>query len=170
MAHVLQDYPQEVVAKSDYLKQLQIYSKSHRLKLADGSEVCWIDENLDPNTGEWLARSRLIDLAKTSKDPGKQIIERGQHYNHSTFCDLVISGLVGLRPRPDKVLVIQPLVPEDGWDWFRLENVKYHGHRLTIQWDRDGRKYGKGKGLQVFADGKRIGGLDNLGLLQAELP
>ena len=85
-------------------------------------------------------------------------------------CDLVISGLVGLRPRPDDFVVVQPLVPEDGWDWFKLENVKYHGHILTIQWDRDGKKYGKGKGLQVFADGKLLAKSDKLGRLQAELP
>ncbi len=170
MANVLQHYPQDVITKADYLKQLQIYSSSHRLKLEDGSEICWIDENLDPKTGEWLARARLKEMAKTSKDPGKKIVERGQHYNHSTFCDLVITGLVGFWPRADDVLIINPLVPEKEWDWFKLENVKYHGHLLTILWDRDGKKYGKGKGLQVFADGKRLGGIDKLGRLQAKLP
>lgn len=170
MANVLRNYPQEVITRKDYLKQLQIYSNSHRLKLPDGKEVCWIDENLDPKTGEWLARARLKELAKTSKDKGKQIPERGQYYNHSTFCDLIITGLVGLEARPDDVLVLQPLVPEDEWDWFKLEELKYHGHLLTIQWDRDGKKYGKGKGLQVFADGKRLGGIDKLGRLQLDLP
>lgn len=48
------------------------------------------DENLNPFTGDWIARTRLIQR-------GKKIPERGQDYNHSTFCDLVISGLVGLR-------------------------------------------------------------------------
>lgn len=170
MANVLHHYPQEVITRADYLKQLQIYSNSHRLKLPDGKTVCWIDENLDPHTGEWLARSLLVEKAKTSKDPGKLIKERGQHYNHSTFCDLVITGLCGLQPRSDSRLVVDPLVPGDGWDWFRLRNVPYHGKRLTIQWDRDGSKYGQGKGLQAFADGVRLGQSDALTQLVVEVP
>jgi hypothetical protein len=29
----------------------------------------------------------------------QQPVERGKDHNHSTFCDLIISGLVGIRPR-----------------------------------------------------------------------
>ena len=34
--------------------------------------------------------------------------ERGKDYNHSTFCDLVITGVVGLRPRADDIARGQP--------------------------------------------------------------
>ncbi len=185
MANVLHHYPQEVITKQDYFKQLQIYSNSHRLTLLEQPEgpvaehskgkdttafhICWIDENLDPHTGQWLARALLKEKAKATKDLGKLIPERGQHYNHSTFCDLIITGLCGLNPRPDSRLVVHPLVPEEEWDWFKLENVKYHDQLLTIQWDKDGSKYGKGKGLRVIADGKVLGSSPKLGELVVKL-
>ena len=49
-----------------------------------------------------------------------------------------------------------PLVPENTWDWFCLDNVLYHGKILTIIWDKTGEKFGRGKGLTVLADGKKI--------------
>lgn len=51
---------------------------------------------------------------------GSQIKERGKDYNHSSFCDLVISGLLGLQPQVDGSLVIEPLIPEGKWDYFAL--------------------------------------------------
>jgi hypothetical protein len=41
--------------------------------------------------------------------------------------------------------------------------VPCHGKSLSISWDRTGRKFGNGKGLIAFADGKRIAGRDSLG-------
>ena len=38
------------------------------------------------------------------------------YYNHSSFCDLVITGLVGLRPRADDLLEMNPLIPAGTWD------------------------------------------------------
>jgi hypothetical protein len=35
-----------------------------------------------------------------------------------------------------------------------LKEVKYHGHDITIVYDKDGSKYNIGKGLSVFVNGK----------------
>jgi len=176
MANLLQDYPAPLpVTKADYLKTLRAYSNSHRRKTENGREICWIDENLQPHTGDWISRTMLIrkrlDAEKSGKrmDPGKKIVERGKDYNHSSFCDLVISGLMGLQPSTDDRLRICPLIPEGEWDWCRLENVRYHGHVLTIQWDRDGSKYGEGVGFRIFADGELIGSSDVLDDLNLKL-
>ena len=32
--------------------------------------------------------------------------------------------------------------------------MRYHGHDLTVLFDRDGTRYGRGKGLVVLVDGK----------------
>ncbi len=64
------------------------------------------------------------------------------HYNHSTFADLVITGLAGIVPRPDDILEKSPLFPEE-WDYFCLEGVGYRGHLVTIVWDRTGARYGE---------------------------
>ncbi len=93
--------------------------------------------------------------------------ERGKDYNHSTFCDLVITGLVGLRPRPDDIIEVNPLVPEGTWDYFCLDGVRYHGRTLTILYDRTGTRYRRGAGLQVLVDGQRVARSDSLQRLTA---
>ena len=173
MANTLNNYPQEAVSKDDYLKTLTTYARSHRRKLADGREVSWIDENLDPFTGEWIARKRCEEhnaemLAKGR--PDQVLLERGKDYNHSSFCDLVITGLVGLRPRADDVVEVHSLVPDGKWDWFCLDKLPYHGRTLTILWDKTGGKYGRGKGLRVFADGAEIARSETLTHVTAPLP
>jgi hypothetical protein len=64
--------------------------------------------------------------------------------------------LIGLKPREDNILEIYPLIPKDKWDWFYLDNVFYHGRKLTILWDRYGNRYKKGKGLKIFSNDKQI--------------
>ncbi len=100
----------------------------------------YIGEYLDESTGYWLK--------------GDQ--ERSRYYNHSTFNDLVITGIVGLRPRADEVIEVNPLIPGGKWDWFCLDRILYHGKILTIFWDRDGTRYGKGKGFHVLANGVEV--------------
>ncbi len=163
MANLLNDYKQEFVSRKDYLDLLSIYARSQRLKQADGTIVPWIDEDLDPDTGEWIARSILYRLNRPDKD-------RGKDYNHSTFCDLVITGLVGLRPHEDEVVEVNPLVPEGKWDYFALDNVSYHGRTLTILYDKTGKHYGRGTGLRVFAGKKRIASSGSLRRVTGRLP
>jgi predicted GH43/DUF377 family glycosyl hydrolase len=170
MANLLNHYRQDTVTRQDYFDLLRIYAASHRLKRDDGTVVPWIDENLNPFTGDWISRTRLKSWKNGTWDAGKGGPERGKDYNHSTFCDLVISGLIGLRPRADQTVDVNPLVPEGKWDWFCLDNVAYHGRTLTILYDRTGAKYGRGQGLRVLADGKEITASAKLERLVGELP
>ena len=149
LANLLNGYRQSAISSADYFQTFLLYSRSQRLKLANGETVPWIDENLNPLTGEWWARA--LKLRKAG------FYGRGDHYNHSSFADLVITGVVGLRPRADNVVEVNPLVPAAAWDWFALDRVPYHGRMLSILWDRDGTHLHRGKGLRVFADGKEIG-------------
>jgi len=170
MANLLNGYEQDAVTRKDYLDTLKIYTKSHRLKLDDGRVVPWIDENLNPQTGDWISRTRLKAWKNGTWDAGKGGEERGKDYNHSTYCDLVISGLIGLRPSLGKTVEVNPLVPDGTWDYFCLDNVRYHGHTLTIVYDRTGERYQKGKGLHLFANGKEIGASEKLARLTGLLP
>ncbi len=162
LANLLNGPDQETVTARDYFTLLRNYAKSQRLQLPDGRIVPWIDENQNPTNGDWIARTLLIQR-------GRQIPERGKDYNHSTFADLIISGLVGLRPRSDQIVEINPLVPEN-WDYFCLDRVAYHGVTLTILWDRDGKHYRRGAGLRVFADGREIAASTWPTRLRAPLP
>lgn len=170
MANLLNNYDEAAVTKPDYLELLKTYAKSHHLKRDDGRVVPWIDENLNPNSGDWISRTRLKSWTNGTWDARKGGQERGKDYNHSTFCDLVISGLVGLRARADQTVEVNPLVPEAAWDYFCLDQVRYHGRWLTVLYDRSGRRYGKGKGLRVFSDGKEIAAAEKLTRITGSLP
>lgn len=155
MANLLNNYNQEVIGREDYFNLLKTYTRSHRFTGTNGHAIPWIDESLNPDTGKWIP---------TTDDP-----PRGKDYNHSTFCDLVISGLVGFRPRADNIIEVNPLVPEEVWDYFCLDNVLYHGSIITILYDRTGKKYGRGKGLQIFVDGQRIASGESLKRLTGKI-
>ena len=170
LANVLNNYQQDAIDRADYFETLKIYTKSHCLKRQDGSVVPWIDENLNPHTGDWIARTRLKSWKGGTWDQGKGGKERGKDYNHSSYCDLIISGLVGLRPRANDIVEVNPLVPAGTWDWFCLDNVPYHGRIVTILWDKTGAKYGKGRGLRVFADGKEIARSEIITRIEGKLP
>ena len=174
MANLLNHYSQDVVGKADYWKTFQCYLRSHRFRqLPPSSQATsmeriesrqpWIDENLNPYTGDWIART-LLKQRRQAPD------ERGKDYNHSTFCDLVITGLVGLRPRADDVLEVNPLVPEGTWDYFCLDRVPYHGRIVTVFYDKTGERYGRGRGLQVMVDGETVARADSLQRVTGRIP
>jgi hypothetical protein len=158
MANLLANYRQNVVSKRDYFDILQIYVKSQHLNRDDGKVVPWIDEDLNPLTGDWIART-------IQKPWTNGIRERGKDYNHSTFCDLIIGGLVGLRPRADSTVELNPLLPAGTWDYFCLDKVPYRGQLLTILYDKNGKRYGRGAGVQVLANGAAIASSPVLGRL-----
>lgn len=136
------------ITKDAFFETLGTYAASHRRVREDGKTVCWIDENLNPFTGEWLARKMLMER-------GNKYNERGKDYNHSTFCDIVISGLVGVNPQLDGSIVIQPLVPEGEWDWFYLSRLYCAGKEISVIYDRTGERFGVRKGLTVYVNGKK---------------
>ncbi|MBM3878433.1 MAG: hypothetical protein FJ387_01750 [Verrucomicrobia bacterium] len=170
LANLLNGPPQEHISVRDYFATLKTYAKSHRFTRDDGRVVPWIDENLNPFTGDWISRTRLKAWKDGTWDTGKGGPERGKDYNHSTFCDLVIRGLVGLRPRADRQVEVHPLVPPGEWDWFCLDGIAYRVRTLTILWDQTGAKYGKGAGMRVFADGQEIVQAPKLQRVMGELP
>ena len=147
LANYLNTESDPVVTKESYFRHMELYVESqyHRGRP-------YIGEYLDEVTGYWLK--------------GDQ--ERARYYNHSTFNDLMITGLAGLRPRADRTLEVNPLLPDSEWDWFCLDNVRYHNHIITIIWDRHGDKYHHGKGLTLLVDGKKVGNRPDLGRLVCE--
>lgn len=148
LANLLDNYHHHDMRPEDYFRLLMQYAHSMQ---KNGRP--FIGEYQDGATGYWL----------------KGYSPRSKYYNHSCFADLVITGLVGLRPRADDTLDIRPLVPAGTWDWFCLDGVAYHGHLLRILWDRTGRKYGLGKGFRVYEDGRLLARSDRLKPIQAML-
>jgi hypothetical protein len=151
LANLLRGPAQPYVTRRDFFEQMLTYARSHQ---QDGEP--YIGEYLDERTGQWL-----------TVGPKAQ---RSRHYNHSTFNDLVIRGLVGLVPRADEVVEVDPLVTADAWDWFCLEGVPYHGRSLTIVWDCTGKRYERGAGLSVWVDGQEVVRSSELGRVTAPIP
>ncbi|MEP6757019.1 MAG: glycosyl hydrolase family 65 protein [Chthonomonadales bacterium] len=148
LSNLLHNYRQNVVTRADYLKLLHNFAASHRK-----NGVPYLAEALNPDTGSF---------------EGHDGYNHSEHYFHSSFNDLVITGLVGLNPRADDTMEIEPLAPAD-WNWFALDEAPYHGHKLSILWDRDGTRYGRGAGLRVLADGKVVASRKTLGKLTFKL-
>jgi hypothetical protein len=148
LANYMNNDSNPIIGDSIYFNLMERYVQSQYLR---GHP--YVGEYLDETTGYWLK--------------GDQ--ERSRYYNHSTFNDLVITGLVGLHPRPDHILEVNPLIPPAQWEWFCLDNVPYHGKIITIVWDKTGMKYHRGKGFYLMVDGKLAARSDRLEKIVAEI-
>jgi hypothetical protein len=135
LANLLQDY----AAQSFVTKQTYDTLLSQFATLQHKNGVPYIAEAANGDSGQWV-----YDASDFS-----------EHYNHSSFVDLVLTGLFGIKPQANDSVQLKPLVP-DGWAYFAVQNVPYHGHLLTIIWDQTGAHYNAGAGLQVCQDGTRI--------------
>lgn len=80
------------------------------------------------------------------------------HDFHSMWLSLVIEGAVGLVPRADAVLEVNPMAKS--WEYFLVDGLRYRGRDLTIAWDRPGdgppRYDGIPEGLSIRIDGKQV--------------
>ena len=148
MANYINNYPETIVGSNEFFHDMEVYveSQHHRGRP-------YIGEYLDETNGAWLMGDR----------------ERSRYYNHSTFNDLMITGIVGLRPQADGSIIVNPLVPEEKWDYFCLDNVMYHGKNISVVYDKTGSHYRHGKGLILLVNGKKVAQRDTLGKLEYKL-
>ena len=145
----------QMVSKKDYYELLLQYAKSHKRTNQKGETLNWIDENLNPFTGDWISRTRLKTWDNGTWSSERGGVERGKDYNHSGFCDLVISDLLGLKPQIDGSIKLKPMVPES-WDWFCIDRVVSNGREIRVVWDKDGEKYKLGQGFMIFINDKLV--------------
>ncbi len=104
-------------------------------------------------------------------------LTKERDYHHSTWADLIITGLIGLVPRDDDTLELHPLLPQENgvcaWPHFCLQNLPYRGHLLTIVWDDPASPddaYNDGdKGLTIYVDDYRLHHQEDLSPLMVSL-
>lgn len=136
LANLLTKYKEHDGMNSQvFYNELHKYASSHQK-----NGLPYLGEYQDEKTGYWLKGDN----------------PRSSYYNHSCFADLVISDLIGLKPREDNLLEIYPLIPAGKWAWFALDKIPYHNKTLTILYDKTGSKYGKGKGFFIYANGRLL--------------
>ena len=112
----------------------------------------WIDEVKAPYEDVWSSREILKNWNWPKEKGG---YERGKDYNHSTFCDLVITGLAGVRIVNETVL-FRPILPKT-WQYFCLDHLYIQGDRYRIAYDKTGEKYGR-RGWNVYRNGAIVPG------------
>jgi len=114
----------------------------------------WTGEFYNGDTGQWKTAER--------------------DYNHSTWLDILIPDLLGLVPRDDDVLEIDPLLPDSALSFFILDGQRYHGRDLTIVWDGGAPgspdRFGDGRrGLDLYVDARLAASSPGLSRLQVDL-
>jgi hypothetical protein len=112
----------------------------------------WTGEFYNGETGRWKTAER--------------------DYNHSTWLDVLIPDLLGLVPRTDDVLEIDPLLPANKLDHFLLDGQHYRGHDITLVWDAPGGAdhYGDSRsGFDVYVDGKCLASAPGLARIMVNL-
>ncbi len=145
MKNLLNNYDQKVIGEEDFYDVLNTYAQSHYRITSDGKKICWIDEVKHPETNEWSSRNLLKAMGWK---PEKGGLERGKDYNHSTFCDIVLGGLLGINIENNEVSV-SPHIPEE-WEYFAVDNLWVNEKCYRIVYDKTGNKYGCGKGITVL--------------------
>jgi hypothetical protein len=73
------------------------------------------------------------------------------NYNHSTYIDIVLSGLFGIVPI-EEGLQIYPHVPAE-WARFAVEDVPFRGHRISVFYDRESET---GEQYTIRCDGETV--------------
>jgi hypothetical protein len=147
LANVLDHYSNHNLTRADYMTLLRGYTLQ---QYKDGHP--YIAEEYQPDDGYWL-----VDVPN-----------RSEHYFHSTYDDLIITGLAGLRPRADDIVEINPLL-DPSISYLALEKIPYHQHEITIVWDQVDR-YGLGNGLHLLVNGHEMAFSPTIARLTATLP
>jgi hypothetical protein len=133
MAETLRTFPQSPLSVSDLYALFRSYTMA---QFRDGDLTFpWTGEFYNGDTGVWRTDQR--------------------DYNHSTYIDILIADIIGLRPRPDDAIELRPLI-EAAMPAFLLDGVRYHDHDLTIAWDPpdSGVSPDGLTGFRVYLDGK----------------
>eukprot|EP01049_Picozoa_sp_SAG25_P013203 SAG25_NODE_1980_length_2062_cov_2.526235_2_plen_240_part_00 len=136
-----------------------------------GCDVCnWAPDGME---GLWIAENGCGDQG----DPAKGLsgpswvdgLTEGYEYNHSTFIDLILSGLVGLWPGADGMLTVNPLVPPPALPWWSADGIALRGKIISVRYDLDGTHYNEGMGLKLFVDGKLAKSTPTMSKLEVQL-
>eukprot|EP01060_Flectonema_neradi_P033226 TRINITY_DN5510_c0_g1_i4.p1 TRINITY_DN5510_c0_g1~~TRINITY_DN5510_c0_g1_i4.p1 ORF type:complete len:540 (+),score=65.27 TRINITY_DN5510_c0_g1_i4:64-1683(+) len=152
-AIMIRDYPAvEALTVDEYNSLVKQYSTLHTATYAINDTAHPIGsghvfELVHPDLGYWIDRQGLYYYNSTIKDVGDD-------YNHSTFTDIIISGLFGLVPMISG-LVVDPLLP-DWLSYFALDHVLYKGKIVSIFFDKTGDRYNKGSGFTVMVNGQVV--------------
>ena len=143
LVRALHDYHQDIVQPSDFMELMRRYTALMYPGVHPG-DPAW-----RPNAHEYYSQ---WENGSKSLFPKPSDIS---HDFHSMYDALVVEGMVGLTPRADDKIELRPAAQD--WPYFALDRLRYHGHDLTIVWDRpDGQVHYPGypEGFSLYTDGE----------------
>ncbi len=143
LVRALHDYHQDIIHASDFMQLMRRYTSLMYPGVYPG------DPSWRPNAHEYY--SQWEPGSKSAMPKPSEI----SHDFHSMYNALVVQGMVGLTPRQDDKIELRPAALD--WPYFVLDRLRYHGHDLTILWDRpDGevRYAGYPEGFSLYIDGE----------------
>jgi hypothetical protein len=144
-ARALRDYPTANITPGMYRSLLEWLTW---VQYVDG-------DNRRPNNNEFF-----FGWNPTTKTFGRS----GIHHNIlGAYNFMLIDDIAGVRPRLDDRLELWPI--DVGWERFAIADLSYHGHDLSLVWDRPGGgdPYPNApEGFSGYVDGKRVFTLSDL--------
>lgn len=121
LGHIARATPDPATAGL-FLDVLMQYAETHIG--ADGEY--WLDEDVDPERGGWRTRDWRL-----AHEPERASI--GRDYQHSTFADIVYSGMLGVSVSDGVVLVDPLVVALERLGWVEAE-LTIAGVDVSISW------------------------------------
>jgi hypothetical protein len=112
MAATLRDFPESPLKVEDFHKLLRSFTMAQFLD--QDPKYPWTGEYYNGDNAKWRTTER--------------------DYDHSTYIDILIADYAGLRPGPEDLLELRPLLTPDS-PAFVLDGIRYHGHDITIAWN-----------------------------------
>ena len=167
LIHLLDDYPMAAanvnITKVHLFNLISQYAHAQAQAVAINSTTWelsglpgfWIGENLHPHEGYWVARQIMYDRKMKFRN-------RGAWYNHGTFVDLVLHGVLGIRVDPvSRLLYVEPKIPKGAMlDSFVVDNLHLMKHHICIVFCNSHKsKYCPEEssiGLRVYVDYQRV--------------
>ena len=160
MINLLQAYPpQPTATRAHFDRLITTYARAHtKSDPGFGRKPPHVDEDLHPDDGYWIVRRKLHGVSPWPRtgglgNPRDPLRDRGTHYFHSSYVDLVLSGVVGLRPLAGCL----ELAPLSLTPWFAASRLRMRGVDIAVVWDADGSHYAHGAGLHVWLGGRHVG-------------
>ncbi|MBX7255136.1 MAG: hypothetical protein K1Y02_02150 [Candidatus Hydrogenedentes bacterium] len=133
MAAALRDFEKSPLSPRDFQDLLLSFTKAQFL---DGDLAYpWTGEFYNGDTAAWRTDQR--------------------DYDHSTYIDILIADLAGLRPRSDELIEVRPIVAPS-MPAFVVDGIRYHNHDVTIAWNPPNDESPTPdslKGYRVYVDG-----------------
>ncbi len=108
---------------------------------------------LIPNQAEYYSNWNANDQTYGRNNPNHVMLGNMNY--------IYVEDMGGIQPRSDNNIELWPI--ELGYDYFMVNNLRYHNNDITIVWDKDGSHYNMGQGYLLFINGELKAKSDKLG-------